>query len=453
MRLIDRFQLTIGRAVNELNKFQLDEDEQIRLSRQYALQILGQLLLLLLGLTAVVALAGSPFLALDRLFRPLAGYSTAALTGGIVGGVALASLAYGWFQRWRRRRAPQADKTTYGASKKLFYYLVLGAPVTGKSLHKLERLFARPLRQVPQGLIVTGLARAGTTTLLRYLHAHPRLRSLTYRHMPFLLGARPWLALNRSAAQQTERSHRDGIMVDLDSPEAFDEYFWRIIRREDYYQPAQHPHQLVRHELNEAQIQQYERYVAARLRPGEIYLTKNNNLILRLASFLRQRPNYLAVIVFREPLGHAESLLRQQRLQAEEQRNDPFVLAYMDWLGHNEFGLNRLDFNLQGTAYQYSDPLTIDYWLERWVDYYSYALQLQYPNLCFVSNEQIATRPQRVVDTILARFGLAYQGDWPTQPPKAAQTSDYDAALYEQACGLYEQLRRREGELLPVTTS
>ena len=47
--------------------------------------------------------------------------------------------------------------------------------------------------------------------------------------MPFVLAPNFWSTLSSSSKDiiKTERSHGDGIMVSLESPEAFEEVFWK----------------------------------------------------------------------------------------------------------------------------------------------------------------------------------------------------------------------------------
>src|SRR6202007_2413928 len=89
-------------------------------------------------------------------------------------------------------------------------------------------------------IFVTGLARAGTTVLLRQLHDSGCFRSLTYRDMPFPLAPNLWKRFSARWHQNREaqvRAHGDGVSVSADSPEALEELFWRIQCGEDYIRP------------------------------------------------------------------------------------------------------------------------------------------------------------------------------------------------------------------------
>ena len=139
-------------------------------------------------------------------------------------------------------------------------------------------------------------------------------------------------------------------MVDVDSPESFDEVFWRIFAGQDYLGA----HSLKPHSPDPEIGQKYIRYVNAILSASptrrERYLSKNNNNILRLDTISRAFPNALILIPFREPIQHAHSLLRQHRHFSAMQSNDAFGRSYMAWLGHHEFGLDHRPFVFDGSA-------------------------------------------------------------------------------------------------------
>jgi hypothetical protein len=64
-------------------------------------------------------------------------------------------------------------------------------------------------------VFVAGLARAGTTLLMRILYETGNFCSLTYRDMPFVLAPNTWYELtgtNRREMVARERAHGDGVI-------------------------------------------------------------------------------------------------------------------------------------------------------------------------------------------------------------------------------------------------
>ena len=239
-------------------------------------------------------------------------------------------------------------------------------------------------------VFVAGLARSGTTVLMRKLYESGEFRSLTYRDMPFVLCPGIWRRLSAfgaQKAQKSERAHGDNIQVDFDSPEALDEPFWRMISPDYVGKSELRPHA----PPTEA-VERFREYVAAILKsdPTNVskrYLSKNNNNILRLQAIRDAFPNALILIPFRSPVDHAASLLRQHKRFVAMQGEDRFTEAYMRWLAHHEFGGDHRPIVL-GEAPE-GDPLTMDYWLDLWTKTYSALLDIAPEGAIFVCYEAL----------------------------------------------------------------
>ena len=141
-------------------------------------------------------------------------------------------------------------------------------------------------------------------------------------------------------------------------------------------------------------------------------------------------------------------MLRQHGIQSKIQDENPFVCDYMAMLGHHEFGFGRLDFDFGNHEFEFDDKDDINYWLERWVDYYQNALLLQSDSLLFVGNELIATKPNLVVDAILGRVGLSSENEHPAREIGNSNPCDYTTrtlspAMVELASQTYAELKVR----------
>jgi hypothetical protein len=253
----------------------------------------------------------------------------------------------------------------------------------------------------PQGtaggrhIFVTGLARAGTTILMRRIYATGTFCSLTYRDMPFVLAPNLWSLLTKVARRTkapAERAHGDGILVDIDSPESLDEVFWRIFSGDDYIGRTH----LRPYEPDAETMAKYAAYVAAILKADPErrprYLAKNNNNILRLGSIRRAFPEAVILIAFRDPLAHAASLLHQHWNFNARQQEHPFVRSYMTWLGHHEFGLDHRPFRFSEAGagrLAAHRPDRLEYWLEIWCQTYDWLAKSAPRDAVFVCYEQL----------------------------------------------------------------
>jgi len=231
----------------------------------------------------------------------------------------------------------------YSFASKVLHHLALGNRALAEASFDVEQsLYASPASQADEGrhVFVAGLARAGTTILMRSLYETGLFRSLTYRDMPFVLAPNLWRAVSRHSRREavpSERAHGDGILVDFDSPEALEEVFWRVFCRDDYIRSDQ----LIPMQADDEIVAKFRAYIRVILKGGETrrYLSKNNNNILRLSSIAAAFPAAAILIPFRDPVQHAGSLLRQHRHFLAVHEADPFSRRYMTWLAHHEIGL------------------------------------------------------------------------------------------------------------------
>lgn len=319
--------------------------------------------------------------------------------------------------------------------------LALAAPFVAQASHDLEKLLTRRMDSGADGkhVFVSGLARAGTTILMRSLYRSGRFRSLTYRDMPFVLMPKTWSGISslfRRHEAEKERAHGDRVMVNFDSPEAFEEVFWRSFCGEDYIsEESLRPHQPAAETLEEFR-QFIANILACDVRPGQTrYLSKNNNNLLRLPAIAEAFPEAAILIPFRSPLEHAFSLKKQHELFLGVHGQDPFARDYMDWLGHHEFGGNHRPFRFEGQEPigvdkpQISDgetpgkqrsgeqkfgeqtPHDLNYWVERWSDAYAHLLASKPERALLVSYEKLCERPLPELARIFAHAELT-PGDW-----------------------------------------
>ncbi len=297
---------------------------------------------------------------------------------------------------------------------------------------------------------VSGLARAGTTVLMRRLHGSGRFRSLTYRDMPFVLAPNFWRRLTANARKDTslgERAHGDRILVGIDSPESLDEVFWRVFDGESYIAKDH----LRPHDPAPETVSRYVRYVNAILRAqgdgATRYLCKNNNNVLRLPAIRRAFPNALILIPVRDPLTHAESLLRQHRNFLKRQAEDPFVLSYMTWLVHHEFGRDHRPFRFDRAGIPgrvHTDTDSITYWLDVWRATHAWIEQTAPGDAVFVGYEDMCRDPA-VWRRIAEMADLPPDtGDGETfeASATAASTPD-DPRLVEETRAIYHRLVAR----------
>lgn len=270
----------------------------------------------------------------------------------------------------------------YSPIDKLLHYVFLGNANVAKFLFKIELLRNKKELSNPapiQSVYISGLARAGTTVLMQYLGQINQFSSLSYRNLPFLFLPKTWIKFtSNKKAEEKERFHKDGMMHSIDSFEALEEPFWRNYAGMEYIKEDR----IVSADISEDLHQKYNSF--RKLVAGDkIYIAKNNNHLLRATS-LHQMDEKVGnrihtIIPFRNPYAQAKSLLNQHKNLSELQESDEFVLDYMNFLVHHEFGLSQKLSVFDNLTGQFDIPHTkntLEYWLEVWYIFYNRAYSL-----------------------------------------------------------------------------
>ena len=255
---------------------------------------------------------------------------------------------------------------------KIFHQIIFKQPALNKLFYEFEKKVTK--NQNFERIIISGLARSGTTSLLRELVKNDLTCSLTYSSMPLVLAPNMQKLLgyfSGNPVKEIERSHQDGIMINTSSSEAFDEVFFQVYEKNGY---------TFYNHLNEYQskhINSYIEFINHFLITNNkyIYITKNNNHILRLPEII-ESGNFKIFIAFRDPLTHAASLEKQDSIHCNLQKKNTFVLDYMNYLGHFEFGINKKYFNFKNSRVNVLDYESNDFWLAQWINYYEHIITL-----------------------------------------------------------------------------
>jgi hypothetical protein len=270
-----------------------------------------------------------------------------------------------------------------------------------------DRVFAPALAGLgcERPIFVTSLPRAGTTLLLNILSACPGLASHTYRDMPFLLCPLFWNRVSRGFHREgtaRERMHGDGMLVDVDSVEAFEDILWRQFWPDKYRAEGITPW------TNEDRDIAFETFFRNHMRKiillrhgsGGRYLSKCNGNVLRLPLLRRIFPDSLLIVPFRNPGDHAASLLRQHRNFLDIHARDAFTRRYMKSIGHLEFGANfspMLFPHVPAPA-----PDTLSYWVSLWSAAFSHLLSQEDTDIQFFDYDRFCREPEAAIGRLAA---------------------------------------------------
>ena len=262
----------------------------------------------------------------------------------------------------------------YNYIQKILHHLCLGNKIIKKTLFLFETSFFKNENNFENNkhLFICGLPRSGTTALLIGFYQTDTYASLTYQDMPFILA--PNLSkffLKNSKKISFKRPHNDKIIYNINSPEALDEIFFRTFKKTEIKENLKVYISLILKKYNK-----------------NLYLSKNNNILDKINLIKSIYKNSFFLIPFRHPLQHAYSLLLQHKNFTKLQKENNFILDYMNYLGHFEFGTNHKSWNNPNNYRDFND---INYWLEQWLLYYKkiYTSYTQLNNLYVVSYDSI----------------------------------------------------------------
>lgn len=344
----------------------------------------------------------------------------------------------------------------YSLADRLLHRMAFAHPFVQRALGEMESdVFARKYENVAvrNPVFVTGLPRSGTTLLLEMLYGTGEFASFTYRDMPFVLAPLFWAQLTGSfqkSGAAKERAHGDGVAISYDSPEAFEEILWvaylgERFLREDRVSPI--GPDAIDAEFRSAFAALIRKLVALRSDAApKRYLSKNNANISRIDCLRALFADATIFVCLREPVSHVASLMTQHRRFLAMHEEDPFARDYMKWIGHYDFGGNFRPIDFAG-AEKPSSPQSADFWLQYWIDAYSYAERrlgdgvhvFCYEQL-FGDAQEALSRAARAADLQRADAFIANAAR--IRPPTTQPTdiAGVDAALVAQASALYRRL-------------
>ncbi|HET8705979.1 MAG TPA: sulfotransferase, partial [Pseudomonadales bacterium] len=324
-----------------------------------------------------------------------------------------------------------------------------------------DRSYASQLKDISaeNAVFVTSLPRAGTTLLLETLEASSEFCSHTYRDMPFLLMPLFWSKMASRFHQESapqERAHGDGMLVSVDSPEAFEEIIWATFWKEQYGKETVTPWdpRLKHEEFEHFLKQHFKKIILLRhANPSQgRYLSKNNMNIARLSYLAKTLPQASLIVPFRKPLQHAASLLKQHQNFLAIHKEDPFARKYMRDIGHYDFGenLKPINFNDWREKYPQLIPTQLEFWLRYWLEGYTHIQSNLRPSISLFSYDLFCSHPESSLSALADKINLSDRSVVLSKaqraaPPKehAVDVSGITPSLIEQADACFHELVRQ----------
>ena len=166
-------------------------------------------------------------------------------------------------------------------------------------------------------------------------------------------------------------------------------------------------------------------------------------MLLRYESLRNFNNNFIFLLLFRDPLSHAFSLYQMQNNFSSEQEKDPFILEYMNWLCHHEFGLNQKYFNLDKSTLD-GEKSTLNYWLKIWINFYRYAEKIKDENTYFICYETYCENPNSILSEILKKFNSPLVMESKPYLERKEVKEKYSDEILNEAMIIYNKLKNKE---------
>ena len=263
--------------------------------------------------------------------------------------------------------------------------------------------------KIDNPVFITGLPRAGTTLLLELCVQSKEFTSHSYKNMPFVMIPLFWEKFSSFFARSDtprERAHGDGMMISVESPEAFEEIIW------NRFWPSRYRNNLIV-PWSDHSYPEFEKFFYDHIKKllflsatensvSKRYISKNNLNISRIDYLKKFLPNAIIIVPFRDPFQHAFSLFRQHRRFLKIHSEDSFACRYMKDIGHYDFGRNLkpIDFNDWFSSDNTKDTEIYTFWLEYWVNTYKYLLKTNIKNINFFSYDSFCQSPHQYLNSL-----------------------------------------------------
>ncbi len=316
----------------------------------------------------------------------------------------------------------------YSWLQQQLHRLALSTKMMREITFDVENSFLDKTYQNDDHIFVSGLARSGTTILLNALFKSNKFSSLSYKDMPFVLAPNFWSKFslhNNNNSAMVERAHGDGIKVNTESPEAFEEVFWKTFSEEN--------------NESKKKFKDYVQLINQRYQKKR-YLSKNNQNIRRLDLIAEIFPSSKILIPFRDPVQHSISLLSQHIRFVNEAEEDKFVSNYMRWIGHTEFGPCYRP--IKKEAIVYKDYFDINHWLEQWLRIYEdcYTKFYKKQNVIFICYESLCS-DEIIWPMILQKVSIEKRYDFNFTESSQKSADGVDKSLESKCNEIYKELK------------
>lgn len=289
--------------------------------------------------------------------------------------------------------------------------------------------------EIQKPIYISSLARSGTTIITEMFSQLDNVCSHTYGDFPgvFTPYWNNWLQQKKKFLRESksERAHADRILINNNSPEAFEEVLWRYFFPKLQYDKFQDIDFFENKEFADYYKQHIKKHLL--IKNKSRYIAKANYNISRIKPILKIFPDAKFIIPIRHPVNHIASLMKQHEIYLNAAKNNSQIDRQLAASGHFEFGNLRKIVQIgkiqyaQNVKHLWQSKDEIKGWATYWLGLYNAVLELQkhlpnsikfvkYEDLCNNSDAKIveifnfcqlqSNNVERIKETFSAKLSL-----------------------------------------------
>lgn len=235
--------------------------------------------------------------------------------------------------------------------------------------------------EIEDQIYICGYARSGTTAILNLINSTNKFGSLKYNSLPFVTLPFLWKKISLKIYDKNKdiyRYHDDEIKINSESPDSFEEIFWKNYIK-SYYENFYKIN--INDYLDDDFLYKYKIFLKKILfiEKKRKFLSKSNNNLFRINYLLKNFPSAKFIICIREPMEHCNSLLRVHNLFLKYNLQNNNFSKYLKNLGHFEFGQTRKTIEIgkfDMTNAYWNNNKDFEGYIQQWINIHSYIFEL-----------------------------------------------------------------------------
>ena len=272
---------------------------------------------------------------------------------------------------------------------------------------EIENLFIKSRNiEIDRPIFICGMPRSGTTFLLNLINNSNQVSSCTYGQLPFFKTPLTWNFFKKFyyfGNQRFARLHDDGLQIDIDSPDAFEELIWaEALEKYNEFGFCRFLDETYSNHKLKKKLYFFIKKIIF-INKKERYLSKGNYNVFRLNYIVNLFKDCKIILCYRNPSNTACSSERVHNRFLELSKKIVGFNENLHFLSHFEFGKNRKAIKIENNSFKISTNLfeknkNYEGYLHQWISLYQMIHQKYLSNQIFSKNLVLLNYDKFILD-------------------------------------------------------